>query len=69
MDVLAPMVGKILSVKVKPGDSVDEGDEIVILEAMKMEMPVVAPAGGKVKEVKVKDGDTVETESVLAVIE
>jgi acetyl-CoA carboxylase biotin carboxyl carrier protein len=69
MEVKAPMVGKILSVKVKPGDSIDEGDELVILEAMKMEMPVVAPEAGTVKEVKVNEGDTVETEAVLCVIE
>ncbi len=69
MEVKAPMVGKILSIKVKPGDNVDEGDEIVILEAMKMEMPIVAPEGGTVKEIKVNEGDTVETEAVIAVIE
>jgi biotin carboxyl carrier protein len=69
MDVIAPMVGKILSIKVKPGDSIEEGDEVVILEAMKMEMPIVAPCSGTVKEVKVNEGDTVETETVLAVIE
>jgi acetyl-CoA carboxylase biotin carboxyl carrier protein len=69
MEVKAPMVGKILSVKVKPGDSVDEGDELVILEAMKMEMPIVAPEDGTVKEVKVAEGDTVETETVLVVLD
>ncbi len=69
MEVKAPMVGKILSVKVKPGDSVEEGDELVILEAMKMEMPIVAPDSGTVKEVKVNEGDTVETEAVICVLE
>ncbi len=69
MEVKAPMVGKILSVKVKAGDTVEEGDELVILEAMKMEMPIVAPEGGTVKEVKVNEGDTVETEAVICVIE
>ncbi len=41
--VTAPMVGKIVAVKVKVGDQVKEDDEIVILEAMKMEMPIYAP--------------------------
>ena len=68
MEVKAPMVGKILSIKVKVGDSVEEGDELVILEAMKMEMPIVAPEGGEVKEIKVNEGDTVETEQVLVVL-
>jgi biotin carboxyl carrier protein len=67
--VTAPMGGKIIDVKVKPGDSVAEGDEVVILEAMKMELPVVAEASGTVKEVKCKKGDAVEAEAVLVVIE
>ena len=41
-EINAPMGGKILDVKVNVGDSVNEGDEVVILEAMKMELPVVA---------------------------
>jgi acetyl-CoA carboxylase biotin carboxyl carrier protein len=68
-DVTAPMGGKIIDVKVKPGDSVNEGDEVVILEAMKMELPIVAGEGGTVKEVKCTKGDAVEADSVLVVIE
>ena len=69
MEVKAPMVGKILRIVVNVGDKVEEGDEVVILEAMKMEMPIPAPASGTVKEIKVKEGDNVETDQVLAVIE
>jgi acetyl-CoA carboxylase biotin carboxyl carrier protein len=67
-NVTAPMVGKIVDIKVKVGDQVKEDDEIAILEAMKMEMPIVAPASGIVKEIKVTVGQTCETDMVIAVI-
>jgi acetyl-CoA carboxylase biotin carboxyl carrier protein len=62
-------VGKIVDIKVKVGDQVKEDDEIAVLEAMKMEMPIVAPVSGKIKEIKVSVGQTCETDMVLAVIE
>jgi len=62
------MGGKVLDVKVKPGDTVNEDDEVIVLEAMKMELPVVATASGTVKEVKCKKGDTVEADAVLIVL-
>ena len=68
-EVRAPMVGKILSVKVEAGASVSEDDEMFIMEAMKMEIPVGAPASGTVKEIKVSGGQSVESDEVLAVIE
>ena len=68
-DVVAPMVGKIIQVMVAEGDTVEEDQEVVVLEAMKMEMPVVAESGGKVSAVKVKEGDNVEADDVLVVIE
>jgi len=68
-EVIAPMGGKILDVKVKPGDVVNEGDEVVILEAMKMELPVVAEASGTVKEVRCSAGDAVEADAVLVILE
>ena len=67
--VTRPMVGKIVSVSVKVGDKVKEDDQVAILEAMKMEMPVVAPVNGTVKEVCVASGQEVEAEAVIAVIE
>ena len=63
------MPGKILEVLVKVGDQVKEDDEVVMLEAMKMENPIYAPAGGTVKEIKVKANDSVETEQLMIVIE
>jgi len=68
-DVTAPMGGKVIDVKVGVGDAVNEGDEVVILEAMKMELPVVAPEGGTVKEIKCKKGDAVEADAVLISME
>ena len=68
-DVKAPMAGKVIEVKVQVGDSVSEDDEVIILEAMKMEMPIVASASGTVKEIKCKKGDSVGADDVLVVIE
>jgi biotin carboxyl carrier protein len=68
-EITAPMGGKVIDVKVKAGDTVNEGDEVIILEAMKMELPVVAEVSGTVKEVKCNKGDAVEAEAVLVVIE
>lgn len=68
-DVTAPMGGKVIDVKVNIGDVVNEGDEVLILEAMKMELPVVAPEGGTVKEIRCKKGDAVEADAVLIAME
>lgn len=68
-DVTAPMGGKVIDVKVDVGDAVNEGDEVLILEAMKMELPVVAPEGGTVKEIRCKKGDAVEADAVLIAME
>jgi acetyl-CoA carboxylase biotin carboxyl carrier protein len=68
-EITAPMGGKVLDVKVKVGDAVNENDEVLILEAMKMELPVVATSSGTVKEVKCNKGDAVEADAVLIVLE
>ena len=68
-DVLAPLAGKILAVLVEPGTKVEEDDELVVIEALKMENTVYAPSGGTVKEIKVKIGDSVEDEDLLLVLE
>lgn len=68
-DVTAPMAGKVIDVKVNVGDTVNEDDDLIILEAMKMEMPIVAPEAGTVKEIKCKKGDSVGADDVLVVIE
>ena len=68
-EILAPMAAKVFDIKVKPGDTVVEGEEILILEAMKMEMPMMAEEGGTIKTINCQVGDAVEAQSVLAVIE
>jgi acetyl-CoA carboxylase biotin carboxyl carrier protein len=63
--VAAPVTGTVWKIQVKPGDTVEEGQTLVILESMKMEMPVEAPQGGKVAELKVIEGQAVEEGDVL----
>ena len=67
--VTAPMVGKILKIEANPGEAVEEDDVVIVMEAMKMEIPVVAPAAGTVKAVKVEVGQSVEAGEELAEIE
>ena len=69
IDVVAPMVGKVVKIVAQVGQEVSEDDAIVMLEAMKVEMPVGAPEDGTVAEIKVKEGDAVESGQVLAVLE
>lgn len=64
----APMPGMIISVEKKVGDSVEEGETVIVLEAMKMENALGAPASGKILAVKVESGDTVAKGEVLCII-
>lgn len=64
--VNAPMPGKILSVKASEGQSVKQGEVLMILEAMKMENEVVAPSDGTIASIDVAAGDSVEAGAVLA---
>jgi oxaloacetate decarboxylase alpha subunit/pyruvate carboxylase subunit B len=66
--VNAPMPGMIVSYEKKVGDSVNEGDTIVILEAMKMENALTAPVSGTIKAINFSSGDSVAKNDVLAVI-
>ncbi len=67
-EVRSPMPGKIVKILVNVGDQVTEDDEIVTLEAMKMENPIFPMEGGTVKEIRVKEGDSVAVDQVLVVI-
>ncbi len=69
VEILAPMAGKIIEIKVNVGDSIHEDDEVAVIEAMKMEMPIMAISDGTVKEIKVAKGDSVEADQVLMIIE
>ena len=68
-EVRATLAGNILSVLVEAGTAVQEDDELLVIEALKMENMVYSPCGGTVKEVRVKKGDKVEEDAVLLVIE
>lgn len=67
--VEVPITGKIISVEVKVGDVVKEGDTICTIESMKMENPIQAPVSGKIAELKVAPGQTASTGNIIAVIE
>jgi acetyl-CoA carboxylase biotin carboxyl carrier protein len=68
-EVLAEMVANVWKVLVSEGDEVAEGDTLVILESMKMEIPVEATASGKVTDIGVTEGGVVQEGDVIAVIE
>jgi acetyl-CoA carboxylase biotin carboxyl carrier protein len=69
IEVQAPMPGNIIEILVNVGDEVIEDDELLILEAMKMENPICAPSAGVVKEIRVKEKDVVEVDQVLVILE
>ena len=67
-EVESEITGTVFQLAVEVGASVSEGDELLVLESMKMEIPVEAPCGGTVTEIRVGEGDAVEEGDVLAVI-
>ena len=68
-EILAPLAGKVFKLLVDVGEEIEEDDEVIIIEAMKMETPVFSPCDGTIKAVKVKEGDSIEEDDVLAIIE
>jgi biotin carboxyl carrier protein len=68
-EVFVPMPGKVIAVLVTEGDRVENGQGLVIVEAMKMENEVHSPITGEVKEVRVKTGQALEAGDVLVVVE
>jgi len=68
-EVTAPMSGTIWKIHVKVGDQVLYEDELLILEALKMENPIYAPADGTIAEIKVSENEKVEANQVLIVLE
>jgi len=68
-DVPAHITGTVWKVEVQVGQAVAEGDVLVILESMKMEMPVESPQKGKVKEIRTAPGKSVNEGDVLVVLE
>lgn len=68
-EVRAEMVANVWKILVKEGDQVSEGDTLVILESMKMEIPVPAEDDGVVAQLKVAEGDVIQEGDLIAVIE
>ena len=68
-EIVASMAGNVWKVLVKAGDQVEEGQDVAILESMKMEIPIAAEFDGTVKEVKVNEGDFVNEGDIIVEIE
>jgi acetyl-CoA carboxylase biotin carboxyl carrier protein len=68
-EVRAEMVANVWQVVASEGDQVDDGDTLVVLESMKMEIPVLAESAGKVTKMAVSEGDVVQEGDLIAVIE
>ena len=67
-EITAPMPGKILKVLAKPGDAVNSGTNLMMLEAMKMQNEILAGVDGTVKAINVTEGQTVKVGEVLAIV-
>ncbi len=68
-EILAPLAGKIIKLSIEPGTTVEEDDEILVIEAMKMETPVYAPCDGTIKSINVKPGDEVDEDDLIATMD
>lgn len=68
-EVRAHITGTVWKIEVEIGEEVEEDDDLIILESMKMEMPVPAPCDGVVKEILIKEGDAVNEDQVLIIME
>ena len=66
--VVAPLPGRVIALKVKEGDTVNAGDEVALLEAMKMENSITCDYSGTVLQVAVAEGDNVATDAVLMIV-
>lgn len=64
-----PIAGTVISVDVKEGDEVKEGEVLCLLESMKMENPILAPVSGKISEISLSSGQVVQAGDLVAVIE
>jgi len=67
-EIRSSMPGKIIQIMKKSGDPVLESEEIMVMEAMKMEMPVVSPVDGVITDIKVAEGKSVAKDEVLATV-
>ena len=69
IEVKSEITGTVWQLKAKPGDQVAEGDTLIVIESMKMEIPVITEDGGTVKEILVKEKDPVAEGQVVAILE
>jgi biotin carboxyl carrier protein len=69
VNVKSEIAGNVWKIQLKPGDKVDADGEIMILESMKMEIPVLAPKAGTIKEIKVNEGESIGEGQLVAVID
>src|SRR5688572_14804590 len=69
IEVKSEITGTVWQVKASPGDKVDSGDVLVVIESMKMEIPVITEDPGTVKEILVKEKDAVAEGQVVAILE
>ena len=68
LEIISPMPSRVVKILKKKGDDVEQGEAVVIVEAMKMESDLKSPQSGRIKTLKVKEGDAVEANAVLAVL-
>ena len=68
-EIRAEMVANVWKITAKVGDAVSDGDTLVILESMKMEIPVIAESEGTVERIAVNEGDVVQEGDLIAVID
>ena len=67
-EIKAHITGVVFQIPVKPGDAVAAGDPVIVLESMKMEIPVEAPRAGSIEEIRVEEGQTVQEGDTLALL-
>jgi acetyl-CoA carboxylase biotin carboxyl carrier protein len=68
-EIKAHITGVVFQITTKPGDRVQAGDPVIVLESMKMEIPVEAPRAGAVKQILVQEGQTVQEGETVALLE
>jgi biotin carboxyl carrier protein len=68
-EIKAQIAGVVFQVTAKAGDSVAAGDAVVVLESMKMEIPIEAPRAGSIKEITVAEGQSVQEGDTVAILE
>jgi acetyl-CoA carboxylase biotin carboxyl carrier protein len=69
MEIKSPSVGKVLRMSIEVGAQVARGSEVMVIESMKVEIPIKATAPGRLKEFRVKQGDQIQRNAVLAIVE